>query len=389
MAGTGTSNNLSTVLDDSDGRALVREYLDKTWLERVNFESPLANTAWGMVKGIPNNEGQYITMSRKNHLRRPETMATPGGRGSDPASGALLGTEKVVVPIEFIHEYLPIGTVANMTSWADLEEWAEEDMPIALKRRAHELVQNAFISGRKTPGVYDSSGDQTTVFDQAAQATVTLYGLSFTFQAAPHFYAGGHDTWALLAAGSGKTAMSDLDDIALGLKLAGAPTINGKLICSLSASMMTDMLSDAGLPEIVKKSIEGGSKVLIDGVERKFLGSFGNLHYVEDPEPFTEDPGGTESYRAEWGSIHSAMIFGAKSFGFFPLGKKQSKKWKPQFKVQDITKTGYEKTIGYLTPFQTAIVNPNWVAVYKAHVTKSKPNNYGASNKQLHGFELS
>lgn len=383
-----TSNNLTTVLDDSAGRALVEDYLDKTFLERVKFESPLANSAYGLVKGIPNMEGQYIRMYRKNHVRRPETMASPGGQGSDPSSGILLATDKVVVPIEFIHEYLAIGTIANMTTWMDLEMWAEEDMPIALQRRAHELVQNAFVAGRMAPGLYDSNGDLTTAFDATAEATVSLYGISFTFQSAPKYYAGGHDTFADLVSGGEKTMMADIDDIALGLILAGAPTIQGKVVCCLSDSMMYDMLSDAGLPEVAKKALQGGTQVLIDGLKAQWLGSFGNVMYIRDPQPYTVASTGSGTARANWGDLHVAMIFGASSFGYFPLGS-QMKDFKPQFKVQDITKTGYEKTIGYLTPYQTAIVNNNWTACYYANVTRSKPNNYSASNTQTHGFDVS
>jgi hypothetical protein len=37
-----------------------------------------------------------------------------------------MALEKVKLPIEFIQEYVPVGTVAQLTSWLDLEAWCDE-----------------------------------------------------------------------------------------------------------------------------------------------------------------------------------------------------------------------------------------------------------------------
>jgi len=380
------SNNLSTILDSDGGRLAVREYLDEVFLERKEEQGVLANTAYAMPKAIPDHKGQYIEMTRKDHLRRPQNMPSPGGSGSDPLSGAVLGGEKVKVPLEFIHEFLKIGTVANMTSWIDLEEWAEHDLPEALRKRRHEKMQNALVVGRMKPGVYDANGDLSTAFDAEAEATVTLYGFSWTFQPAAVSYAGGADTWDDMVTDGNKLTWDDLKRKRVQLSLSGAPKINGKYVCVLSDAGMYDLLSDGEMGEAFGKAMQGGSKPLIKGVEDQWIASFAGWHFVEDDHPFTMDSAGGEEKRAEWGDYHAAFCFGGSSFGSFHLGGYG--KGKPKFKVQDITLTGYEKSIGYLVPDQEAVVNPNWCAVIKHAVTVSKPNNYSADNKQLAGFEL-
>ncbi len=69
-----------------------------------------------------------------------------------------------------------------------------------------------------------------------------------------------------------------------------------------------------------------------------------------------------------------------------PLAGKDATKTK--FKVQDISITGHELTIGYLTPWQVAIINPDWCGVIKSVVTTDKPNNYDPADPdaQLEGF---
>jgi len=376
------SINLDTITTDAGARTLVEKYLDKKLLERADWSTPLANSMFGDTRGIQKNDGQYGEYTRKHRGRRPQHMSSPSGAGSDPASGVTLGADKVLIPTEWIQEYAAIATVTKQTSWLDIVGWAEDDMPSDLMRREHELVQNAFLVGRMAPGQYDSSGDADTAFDAAAEATVTLYGISFTFQKCPIYYAQNKTAFADLVPGDSLT-WEMMRILWTKLDLAHAPKINGQYVCVLDSSMWLDLLVDVDGGRLTA-AMAGGLKSAIKGLENNTVFTYAGWYFVLQDNPFTEDTG-AEGVRANWGPVHSAHCFGAHCFGYIPLG---NKKLRPKFKVQDTTKTGYEMTIGYLIPHQVGILNPNWGCSIKAYVSESHPNNFDPSDptKMLDGF---
>ena len=153
------SQSLSTILNDAGGRALVEQFLSEKLLERRDWDAVMANSQYLDDRGIPENSGQYIKFTRLNRFRRPQSMdlSTATNEYADPSSGASFGTQVVTVPVEFIQEYIDIPTISAMTSWIDLERWATEDLPMSLKRRMHELCQNAPLVGRMKPGQWSST----------------------------------------------------------------------------------------------------------------------------------------------------------------------------------------------------------------------------------------
>lgn len=355
------SNNLATVLNDAGGRALVERYLDKRFLERREWETILANTNLLSDRGIPVQDGQFIKLTRLNRFRRPEHVDLTN-ETADPASGASMATEVIQVPLEFIHEYIELGKIASMTSWIDLEQWADEDLPMALKRRMHELVQNAFIVGRYQPGKYDSNGVATTAFDTTVEKTVTLYGQSFTFQEAPKFYANGRASFADLQP-SDRVTWGDIHGAVTRMRLAGATDIC--MVCSQSVIndlMESDTFFQAAIRGLDQNSLRTWKAPTM----------YGGVTIKVDDEPFTENFG-AENVRASWGPIHSIILTGKNAAAFVNHGNKRTK-LKPTFKVQDISKTGKSKTIGYTVPFQAAVLNRAWCAVLKTPVSEYTPN---------------
>ena len=362
------ANTLVSVLNDAAGRALVERYLEKKFLERRDWEAVLANTAYLSDRGIPTQEGQYIKFTRLGRFRRPENVQldTSAHEIADPASGATMDTTVLQVPLEFLHEYISIGRIAQMTSWIDLDQWAEEDLPTALKRRMHELVQNAFVVGRMAPGVWASDGTASTAFDASAEATVSLYGSSFTFQAAPKFYANGRANFADVEA-SDRLTWEDLAKIHTKLSLAGAMKIDGAFCAFISEAVKNDLMQQDKYFEAAIRGWSAGGKSLVNWQITKYRG----WHFIIDDEPFTEDFG-AEGVRASWGQVHSVICTGKNAAAFINLGNKRTK-FKPTFKVQDISKTGKEKTIGYTVPFQAAVLNNTWCAVVKTPVSEYTP----------------
>jgi len=358
------ANDLNTVLDDAGNRALVEKYLEQKFLERRDYETKLANSELGQRFKLPEKAGQYVEATRKGRFRRPQNLDSAAPT-SDPASGATMGTEKIKFPIEFIQEFVPVGATAQLTSWIDLEEWANEDLPMALRRRMHELTQNAFYVGRMTPGKWAANGTEDTAFDASAQATVTLYGVSFTFPSAPRYYASGKTALAALNEGD-RANFADLESIKNRLVLAGAQKIGGTLRCLLSDSMASDLAKDDKYFAAMVNAFKG------EGLKTGKLGDFRGLSFEIDDEPFTFD-WGTDNKRAVAGPLHGAIITGKGAFAYLDLGGRSNAR--PKFKVQDVSKTGVEKTIGYLVPFQAAIANADYCATYVAPVSDYQANN--------------
>lgn len=357
------SNDLNTILDSASNRALVEKYLLKKFLERRDYATVLANSKFGQRFKLPEESGQYVEATRKNRFRMPQHLSESNPT-SDPASGATMGVEKVKFPIEFLQEYVGVGTTAQLTSWIDLKEWADEDLPMALQRRCHQLVQNAFAVGRYQPGVWAADGTASTAFDTTAQATPTLYGVSFTFSPAPKFYANGKTAFNSLDEND-RAKWSDLERIKNAIALAGGPKIDGMLVAVMSESMASDLMKDDKYFETMVHAFKG------EGLVKGHIADYKGFHCIMDDEPMTEDFA-AEGVRATNGQVHSCQIFGKGAFGYLDLGGKNTPN--PKFKVQDISKTGVEKTIGYLWPFQAAIVNTAWCAVYKAPVSDYEPN---------------
>lgn len=376
------NTNVINILNQDLGKAMIERYLDKVLLERPIRDGVLCNKAYSTQRGIPQMGGEFIKLTQKKGVRRPSTMLSPGGGGSDPLSGAKLGTNQMLVPMEWIHEFLEIATVSQKMSWLDLKTWAKEDLPDALKLRCHELAQNALLVGHMAPGQYAADGSESVAFDQAAEATVSIYDTAFTFKSAPTVYAGGTADFDSFA-GTERTSLSELHAIATRLGMSGAKKINGKYVCVLSRSMMDDLLFDPNLNVVIRDSITGGSKPMIKGLEDQWLGSHGQLAFVRDDWCFTETSGiGNENKRAEWGDVHSAFILGAGALGTLALGGEDATQ-NPKFKIQDVTKVGHSTSMGYLVPHQVATINPNFAAVYKSPVSTSLPNNHSGTNKQL------
>jgi hypothetical protein len=393
--------NVTTITDQDSGKQLVREYLDKSLLERRDWDGVLANSKWADTKPLPAKAGEYIEFTRKGRARRPQKMASPGGAGSDPLSGISLGTTKKLLPIEWIQDYAAIAVVSQTVSWIDIKQWAKEDMPVALKRRMHELTQNSFITGRMAPGVYAADGTLSTGFDQAAEATVTLYGVSFTFESAPAYYGRGKTKYSDLTSNDTLT-WNDIRARHVGLSNSGAPKISGDkgpgYGCCLSEAQWNDLLHDDDDGLLASAIQSGNFKAAVDGITSNSTFFYAGTYFMIDDQPFTSEMGdGNDVKRADFGKVHAALMFGRHAFGYMPIRNSETGKLAfsqfgatPNFKVQDITKTGYEITLGYLVPWQVGILNRDWCCYIQAPVTHDKPNNYDPADpdKQMEGFLL-
>jgi hypothetical protein len=361
-------NSLATIVDQAGGLAEIEKYIETKFLERRDYNCVMANSVDAQTFTIPEKSGQLVQAKRKGFFRKPEHVDL-SNETADPASGAAMSEEIVKFPLEFIHEYVPYSTIANWTSLTDLEAWVNEDLPMALMRRLHQLTQNAFKVGRYQPGKYASDGTVASAFDTTAAATVTLYGLSFTFDAAKAHFANKKSAFAELAADD-RPKMADLVGIATRMKNSGAPLFNNRYVkCVLSESMQQDLMNDDKyFAAVIRDALSG------KGLEEGKLVPYKGILWEIDDEPFVEQFGaGGVRLPTATGPIHTAYLYGAKgSFAYTKLGSKSP--YKPKFKVQDISKTGKEVTIGYTIPFQVGIVQKKWAATYTSPVSDWEGN---------------
>lgn len=368
---TGTSNTLTSVhgtpADAASGYTLVEEYLQKKYLAERSFTSPMLNPKYHTRLTLPKMSGQYMKLTRRKKLRNPEVAKEV----TDPLSSAQLQYEQILVPIEFHNDVIGIGTIAQATSWIDMAKDAKELTFEAIRRYGNRYVQAAFVAGRFKPGYRNASG--VTVGDSTyphfwttPEATVTVYGQSFTFASAPKYYGGDATEFAELAS-TDYVTMDKFRNLRTRLRNAGTLAIGGKLIAVISESTQADLEKD---DEYFAQAIRNGvgQKALVDG----HIADYAGFHWVIDDEPWVVQSGGSEVALAEDGDIHYSFVFGTDAFGNMELGGFSSAK--PNFKVQDKTATGKLTTMGYLIAFQVAVLKREWCACLLAPVRESGAN---------------
>jgi hypothetical protein len=343
---------------------LVEEYLIKSFLERRDYDTVLANSNVLQTFRIPDQAGQYCKCTRKNRFRIPETVDSANPT-ADPASGITMGGVTVKFPMEYIHEYVPISTIASWTSWIDLEEWAKEDMPVAMMRRFHQLTQNAAKVGRYTPGKWAADGTASTAFDVTAQTTPTIDGVSFTFEPLVAYFTGNKKQFAQVQPEDRHT-MADYERARVRLALAGAPKDGKYYDAFISESVQSDLMKDDEYFSAVVRAFKG------DGLREGVLGTYKGIRWHIDDEPFTEGFG-AGGIRAVNGQIHTSILMGKGAMAYTKLGSKST--LKPTYKVQDTSITGKETTIGYTIPFQVAVANADFGCTITGPVSEFTPNN--------------
>jgi hypothetical protein len=214
------------------------------------------------------------------------------------------------------------------------------------------------------PGVWGADGTATTAFDAVAEPVVTIDGVSFTFLAAPHYFVGRKSAFNALAEGD-RFTMDDFTRAAVRMANAGVMKIKGGVVAVISEAIKDDLFRD---DKYFKTAVEAWKG---EGIRENTLVRYRGIWWQIDDEPFTEN-WGAPNVRAANGPLHTALMFGQYAFAYVDLGSKS--KARPTFKVQDISKTGKLKTIGYTIPNQVAITNRAWCATITGPVTEYETN---------------
>lgn len=350
-----------------DAVGKVERYLEKSLLAEREFNTPLAQAPFSSKMNLPKMAGQYIKFTRRTKMRLPEVASET----ADPLSGASIQYEQINVPVEFINDYISISTMAQMTSWLDLAKDGKELSIEALRRYQNRAIQAAILLGRAQPGKRNSSGVTTGVspyfnFWAASETTVTLYGQSFTFLACPRYYAARRTAWGQVTAND-RVKMSDFRRVRTLLENAGAPKINGKYAATISYAVQMDLEADDEYFQQAIRNAQGQS-----GLMKGQIADYAGIHWILEDEPWTLALGGSADAFVSGGAVHVSHVFGQDAYGYMRLGGENSAK--PKFKVQDVSKVGNTTTIGYMVPFQAAVLNRTWAASLISPVSEPAAN---------------
>ncbi len=346
---TNTLDNITT--QDGVTLALVERWLVKQLLRQREFHTPLANGNWQLNTSIPQRNGDFVRFHRVENIRLPEKALTDA---QDPLSGAEIDLTRVEAPMEFIHDFIGLGQQARLMSWMDLLQTSMRLLRIALKRQGNNLIQDAFKVGRHLPFQYDAAGALSVPVRATVEDTVTIRGNSFTFDRAPSYFAQLKGSFGDLTADDRHT-MDLYRHVNTRLKNSGAIKINRMFIAVISDAVKNDLMDDDRYFAAAIRNREMQMRLAENS-----LADYGGFHWVEEDEPYTETLGGTPDVHVIGGSVHTSHVFGADAYGWVRIGGKNS--FTPSFKVQDISKTGNEVTIGYQIPFQALIQNVEWCA---------------------------
>jgi hypothetical protein len=162
--------------------------------------------------------------------------------------------------------------------------------------------------------------------------------------------------------------MSDFIAIATRMKNSGAPLFGRFVKAVVSDAIAQDLMNDDKFFAAEIRSALSAGKNLQEGTLVPYRG----IMWQIDDEPFCENWGAPLVRARTAAPIHTAFIYAQSAFAYLKLGSKSAAK--PKFKVQDISKTGKETTIGYTVPFQTAVVRGDWSATLTGPVSDWQTN---------------
>ena len=327
------AGNTTTQLDT------VQRYWQKKWsnLPVEEYETPLANSKFLQEATIPKGQGGSAYFRRINHFSQTTALVTE----SAEATPETLSFETVEVPIKELTNSISIGHMANDVDPVDLIDWSFKEFVTWVGRSQHLIVANTMVNG----------------FSES------VFGTAHAFDGFQTIYAQGAPSFKGLTPGSIPT-VADFVDATDRIRNARAPkhsTAQDKYVCVIDDSTLCDLMDqDPDLNTIVREHRD-----LTKAVEQNKMISFPykGLVWVSMSEGWrtklsSEGDGLTSTY-SDTGKVHFSHVFGANSVGYVNHGSPALRK-SPKFKVQDITITGIETTIGFRIPMNVVVLKDTW-----------------------------
>jgi len=334
----------------------IQKYFEKSWMERPEeeFRTPLANLDVADDATIPANRGQYAEFRKFDHMTpevaaadddSPKTYAEP----AEPTDPLALNATIFQVCFELIRGFVDLGSVQTATDPIDLMRKNKDEMYLYIRRMMHQIANGHLVQGISR--VLNSSGiPPASTYLPGGFRTLFVGGGGYEQLTADSVF-------SLDVFGEAKMLLANANIPKFPMAGTG-----GVYKCFIDEAICKQLLMDRDFREVVlqhrdltKKVMEAGELVVWDGVQ-----------YIIQDDPYRTllaAEGGTFTKRRNGGKVHVAHMFGPHAVGYTNFGGSSTEgalrrtAMKPTFKVQDISKTGTNTTVGFTVPFQFCVMD--------------------------------
>lgn len=325
----------------------IQKYFEKKWMDQPqeDFRSPLANSELLDEGVLPKHAGQYAEFRKFDHMD-PETDGTDDSpktyaENTEPSSALSVSTSVIQIPLELIRGYVDLGNVQLATDPIDLMAKYKDEMFLYVKRMAHRICNGHLVKGL------------SRVMSSSAIPPATTY-LPVGFDCV---YAGGVLQFEDLTAESVYT-LATFKRARLLLANVNVPRYpDGYYRAVIDEAIQAQLLEDPEYKDAVKRHQDMYQKAHVKGEVAMIEG----FKFVLQDDPYRCNlpaASGALTTRVNEGGVHVAHVFGPHGAGYVPFGGAktlQRTKMKPQFKVQDISLTGTNVTVGFTLPYQACV----------------------------------
>ncbi len=308
-----------------------------------SFDTPLANNTVGVEAIIPDNHGQSIEFRKFAEFDPPDEF----DQKSEPASDQLLQAVVVEVPVKELVDKTSLGNLLMRTDYVNLMEESFEKFVKALGRGIHRNVNNRLVNGLTDTGLFEGTGD-------------------FSALGLRTFFVGELTSFGQLVEDS-YYRMADFELAALRLANDGVPPAfdDDTYLAVVSHSIIQQLRADdPDFREVVSHSDDQNDGIL---GEAKLM-KYGHLTFMKQHDAYRANlptAGGALATRAlltERGRVEVCHILGRGAYAYVDLAssRKERVNAMPKFKVQDITVTGNNTTLGYRVPFRSVVIDRDY-----------------------------
>jgi len=321
----------------------IQVYFEKAWMKlpERSFMTPLANSDLGTPAGIPKNGGQFVEMRKFGKFDVPTVSASDDApkyyaEGAEPTSGETLSADIINIPLAELADYISMGNLLTATDPVDTMEVAMEKLREMIKRWVHQHVNQSFVNQIADTNSFASGGTLPSAFNT--------------------IYCGGKQSFAELKVGD-LHRMSTWTEARSRMENDGVPKPYGDFYAGVISNAIKNQLiaDDPDFNDVVKRHSEMIQKTLVKGM----IGDYSGIRWIlQDDEYRAALPsvGGLLATRNNSGRVHVGHLLGKGSFAYVDLASAK-RRLMPKFKVQDISTTGIETTVGFRIPFKTAVMD--------------------------------
>ena len=337
-------------MDSTTLKGTVQGYFDRAFTELTEdeFNTPLANSAFGVKARLAPNSGTFVQFRRFGELPLDVGTANDSpktyGETQEPAAPMALSDEVFQVSTVEIAGYIPFRPKLLMQDPVDIMKISKKRLLKWARRMIHTVCNDRFV----------------------VPLGVAVTNLSNTYVEAPKpfrtIFAGGVAGFTGMKDDAYLT-LADVSRAASLLRNAGVPTINGRYACVIDSPGIEQIkLGDSKFAELIKRFEGMNNRVFGEGD----MIDYGGVFFTLQSDPYRcqlPAEGGALRTRKSAGKVRVAHVFGANAWGYLDMGDaggEQRRALAPSFKVQDITVTGNLITCAVRMPVQAMVMQRDY-----------------------------